>query len=367
MSFRRAVASLLLLALAAACQPREDSDVYTSPGQDVPDYKPDLHDPADGTVAVGPTDAALFDSSLADSAADVRVDVPEPDLGPPDVGSGDAAPATPVAMTIGTWNLRNFSQWGVEEFRLPAIAAKIAGSGADILGLQEIKPADMTMGEGPQAWDALVESLDAYEGVKAPWNTPDTNVALIYRKDRVRVLSSKTIYANDGWPFPRPPLVVTAEIGTAPDVVEVRVVVLHLKAFGDSESQGRRREAVEKLRGWIEGQPPAHWVIVGDLNDDPYDTDSDNIFDGHFLGNEPTWFFVTAALPQTSSTSTGWYHWVGDEKITGELIDHVIVSGGLDAAYSAMTPEILAVPRAEFEAWQDDYSDHFPVVVHFEP
>ena len=55
------------------------------------------------------------------------------------------------------------------------------------------------------------------------------------------------------------------------------------------------------------------------------------------------------------------------QRIRGEFIDHVIVTGGFHALFSAVTPSVLSVPERDYSDWQDDYSDHFPVMVDFVP
>ena len=30
-------------------------------------------------------------------------------------------------------------------------------------------------------------------------------------------------------------------------------------------------------------------------------------------------------------------------------------------------PTILSVPESDYEVWEDDYSDHFPVLMDFSP
>ena len=270
-------------------------------------------------------------------------------------------------MRVGTWNLRNFSEWGAEERRLPEIASKIASLDADVLAVQELHLLGQSATTEIEAWDALINTLPDYEGVRAAWNAPDTTVGLLYRSENTTVLSSKTIFQSD-WSFPRPPLVAELEVkGAGERVSRFHVVVLHLKAYGDAESIGRRREALTKLADYLQDQDSDRWIILGDLNDSPHVDDDENIFLDTFQGHEPNYYFVTAGMPLGTVTSTGWYHYVDGEKRDGEFLDHLIVTGGLYDRYKTLSAQVVSVPAEDFDSWRDSHSDHFPVLVDFTP
>ena len=107
------------------------------------------------------------------------------------------------------------------------------------------------------------------------------------------------------------------------------------------------------------------YLIIGDFNDDPYDSAANNSYYGTFLDNEPDFHFVTASLPKGTVTSTGYYTWVNGQKVTGEFLDHAVVSGSMFSEYSSISPKVLSVPSTSYSAWKKDYSDHFPVVLEF--
>lgn len=273
--------------------------------------------------------------------------------------STDAAPA----FRMATWNLHNFSSYGVDEFRIDDIAGKIQELDADVLAVQELRVTEGAM--GPQAWDVLLETLEGYEGLHNPWNLYDTTVGLLYKSDRATVLSSRSLFDDDSYAFPRPPLEVALEVTEGDASIEVTVIVLHLKAFADAVD--RRRAACTKLASYLEEQPSPFVVMLGDLNDDPYDAPSDNAFAGTFLDAEPRYHFLTHALPPESVTSLGYYHYVGDTKIDGEFLDHIIVTGPVADTYAVLSPTIHGLPPAEYAAWEYDYSDHFPVTLDLAP
>lgn len=269
------------------------------------------------------------------------------------------------AIRLGTWNLHNFSKWGQTEYRIADITAQIDALDVDVLGVQELKVATDTTGEPPQAWSILQSELSDYAGINNPWNTFDTTVGLLYRTATTTLLDSRPLFEDDGYAFPRPPLEATLEVSKDGASLEVTVIVLHLKAFGDSVD--RRRAACEALDAYLADQPEARVVLLGDLNDDPYDAPADNAFVGTFLNAEPTYHFVTHDLPPESVTSLGYYHWVGGEQIDGEFLDHFILTSAAMAPFSQVVPTIVSVPAGERDAFETTHSDHFPVVLDMSP
>ncbi len=63
----------------------------------------------------------------------------------------------------------------------------------------------------------------------------------------------------------------------------------------------------------------------------------------------------------------GYFHYVGDERVRGEFLDHLVVHGDLADLYSDLVPEVRGVPPWQYDDWEDSRSDHFPVVVDFAP
>ena len=260
-------------------------------------------------------------------------------------------------LTLATWNLDNFSVKGEHEPRLQAIANEIIALDADLIAVQELKvpvPSDGSVEDAFSSLDALLPDHTAIHGA---WNALDTTVGILFRGSRLELIHSKQIFKNDWFAFPRPPLQATFR--SQPSGEEFTVIVLHLKAFQEGEE--RRRDACIKLDAYIRAQAEQEHVVLGDFNDDPFDDLSTNVFEGSFLTPDGFYDFTGKDLPPTSVTSTGWYHYVGDDNIKGEFIDHVLLTHGMGEAWDREKPVIHGVPEAEFEAWIDYSSDHFPV------
>jgi endonuclease/exonuclease/phosphatase family metal-dependent hydrolase len=283
------------------------------------------------------------------------------------VGSGPdpEPPEGPPPVTVATWNLHNFSDYGADEWRIPDLVEYVSALEFDVLAVQELLP-DEDGSDAPSAFDLLMEQT-GLEGVHNPFRSFDTSVGLVVNPATTSILSTELLFDDDTWAFPRPPMYArVAVVGPDGRTTEFGVVSLHLKAHGDDHE--RRRLACEALATWAEEQEPRDILLIGDLNDDPYDDpDEHNVFSGTLLGTEPDWRFLTSGLPPESVTSTGWYHVVDGVEITGEFIDHAVARGELMDRFTSSQASILGLPEQDFEAWRADYSDHFPVVIDLIP
>ncbi|MEZ4265854.1 MAG: endonuclease/exonuclease/phosphatase family protein [Myxococcota bacterium] len=360
---RSLLPSLLLVIALSACAERASfqPDTVSEPDGRPDAFRPEVGD-LGGPRGLGDTDVALVEVATPDV---LTIELPPTDAAldfGPDLPQGPAP-----SFTVATWNLRKFSPFGVDESRLANIAAQLAALDADVIGLQEIEAREFTDGSPPQAWDALLDALPAYDGVHVPWNLQDSVVGLLVRRDTVRILAAKPLFVGDWWPFPRAPLDATLLIQKPEGSIVVHVVVVHLKAFGDSESFGRRREACQKLNAFLGGKADTRYILVGDFNDSVLDPPAENTFFGTLLDAEPTWTIATAALPESTVSSTSWFHVVDGQQVRGELIDHVIVDETITDVYPAPTAEVIARPLAEYDTWTDGWSDHFPVLLHLTP
>lgn len=355
--------ALLLVLTSTGCAERAgyQTDVVAQPDGRPDGFRPEVGD-LGGPRGLGDADIALAELPPPDS---VTIELPPTDAAQdigPELPQGPAPP-----ITIATWNLRKFSPFGADEKRLAHIAAQIAALDADIVGLQEIEARESTDGTPPQAWDALLDALPAYDGVHVPWNLQDSVVGLLVRRDAVRILTAKPLFVGDWWPFPRQPLDATLLVDKPEGSIVVHVVVLHLKAFGDPDSFSRRREACQRLNAFLGGKADASYILMGDFNDSLLDPPAENAFFGTLLDAEPTWTIPTAGLPEATVSSTGWFHFVDGKEVRGELIDHFIVDETVTDVYPSPTAEVVARPVDEYDAWIDGWSDHFPVLLHLTP
>lgn len=256
-------------------------------------------------------------------------------------GGGGAAPEATDEASLITWNLESFPLTASAPAQAVALLTELA---PDVVALQEIADED--------AFDDLVASLDGYAGVMNDDPGAYIRVGLLWRTDRVTVSDVETLFPDDWYAFPRPPLKAHVTIdGTTP--VDFVTVVLHLKAQLDAESEARRRAGCEALDAWVRAEQSAgaeqDYVLVGDLNDKVTDPPQWNVF-GAFLDRPETYRFLT--LP---AADAGEHTYIPFES----FIDHVIVTtDALDEIGTGQT-EVLALENdiADYR----DLTDHRPV------
>jgi endonuclease/exonuclease/phosphatase family metal-dependent hydrolase len=339
--------------LAAGCKgrgigvPLEETDPTPEPTEVAPATDAE---PPDG----GPPEASEPTPSLPETAEPETPEA-EPEL-----------PAAPLAaVRLGAWNLKNFSVYGPSENRTANLATKLLELQADAIGIEEIKVADGSQGQGPQAWDALLELLPGHQGVHVTYNPDDTAVGLVWRTETTTLDAWRPLFETKTWPFPRAPLEADLHVQKGDAEADLTLIVVHLKAF--DEGLERRREACQKLAAYMAADPDRRFIVMGDFNDDPYDPAELNSFLGTLQATEPDFYFVTAVLPKDTVTSIGWYHVVDGQPISGEFLDHVVMNGSAWGTWSAATPGVLGLPWNEHAAFEEGYSDHFPVTVELTP
>ena len=107
-----------------------------------------------GCAGTDPTPASPEEPAAEADATTPPADAPPADAGP-DVQTADGEPplpndagstGSPPPMTVGAWNLHNFSKYGTKEFRIDDLAGIIKTLDVDVLGVEELKVADGTDG-----------------------------------------------------------------------------------------------------------------------------------------------------------------------------------------------------------------------------
>ena len=136
-------------------------------------------------------------------------------------------------------------------------------------------------------------------------------------------------------------------------------MVVHLKAKLDSESQGRRRLAIERLDTWIRDQTsPAgseqDVIVVGDFNDELTDPPEWNVFDP-LLGAPDRYRFLTQSAEQSGEHTYLTFD---------SFLDHILVTFDALIDYGAGTTAVLHLEET-VSGYEATISDHRPVVSRF--
>jgi hypothetical protein len=275
-----------------------------------------------------------------------------PDAGLPDTGTPDAPPPPPPVsggeVTLATWNLELFPKSPESVVDVAAILDDLA---LDLVGVEEIAE--------PAAFEQLVADLPGYAGVVAQDN-PDAyqRNGILYRTSRVTLTDAETLFSDDWYAFPRPPIKAHITVkGTTPEF-DFDFMVVHLKAYFDAESEDRRRKACAKLDTWIRnriaGGADRDVVIAGDWNDRLGDAPADNIFQV-FLDAPDDYRFLTFPLVDAGDSSYIPYD---------SLIDHVMVTSDALTEYGTGTTYVIPLDTTVPD-YQANVSDHRPVVSRF--
>jgi endonuclease/exonuclease/phosphatase family metal-dependent hydrolase len=146
--------------------------------------------------------------------------------------------------------------------------------------------------------------LPGWAGIEGQYGY-GTRVAVAYRAERLHPTSTEHLFPNDSYRFPRPPLAVRFEIDGRTGVASFTLVVVHLKAQIDADSQERRRQAILVLEQWMNEKRTAGdaaIIVVGDFNDDIDDPPAYNVFQP-FLARPESYVPMTLAAAQRGEFS----------------------------------------------------------------
>lgn len=268
------------------------------------------------------------------------------------------------ALDVASWNIEWFGSRGNgpvdEELQLARVRDVIRGTDADVWGLVEIVD--------QAAFDRLEAMLPGYTGVlvsdrsvaggAAAYHAAEQKVALLVKESVATVRSARVILAAHSRAFAgRPPLEARLDVAANGRSEELIVIVLHLKAFADSASWERRRQASGALEAYLDATYPTQKVVViGDWNDDV----DQSILRGHptpfanFVGDDD-YRFVTAPLSAQRIASTTGYR---------ELIDHHLATSEL-AALQAPNPVEVYRLDGIIPQYDRTTSDHYPVISRY--
>jgi endonuclease/exonuclease/phosphatase family metal-dependent hydrolase len=275
-----------------------------------------------------------------------EVDAPE---GTPDARSSwpDGTPHSPNEVWIQTWNIETFPKTA----QAPQMVAEILTQvNADLVAVQEIRDV--------AAFSQLDETLPQYERV-LPLDDPgsdDSIVGLLYQPGTVAISEVETLFSGDWYAFPRLPVKLRASVNG----IDFTIVVVHLKARLDDESEARRRDACAKLDTWVRAELAENVerdvIILGDWNDELTDATADNVFQV-FLNDTATYRFLT--LPQAQG---GEYTFIPFQS----MLDHALITTDMETELGAGDADILELDQS-VDGYSTNVSDHRPVLIKLKP
>ncbi|HWB73473.1 MAG TPA: endonuclease/exonuclease/phosphatase family protein [Nannocystaceae bacterium] len=248
-------------------------------------------------------------------------------------------------LTVATWNVEHFPKSSATEDGVVSVVDQLA---LDFVGIEEI--------EAKAPFDRVLADLPGHHGVLG--RAADTRVGAIVRDEALAIVDVAHLFGNDGWAFPRPVLVVRAQLPAHPEIGDIQLVVVHLKAMTDAESESRRKSAIVKLRAWIDARRSAgdtNIILLGDFNDEIDDVGTHDVF-APLKDPAAKMIAITESL-----ADDGEFSFVPFQR----LIDHVLVSEELLTAFDGADVRALHLEQTWNGDYLDDISDHRPVVVTF--
>lgn len=269
-------------------------------------------------------------------------------------------------LDIAAWNIEWFGSTSNgptnENLQLGNVRDVIAGTDFDIWGLEEVV--------STSRFNTLKSQLPGYAGFLANdplvtsgssfYTTSEQKVGILFKTSMATLQSARLILTQNDFEFgTRPPLEVKLRVSVNGATEDIVVIVLHAKAFDDTASWQRRRDASIALKSYLDSTYPTHKVlVVGDFNDDvdtsitagqpsPYE---------NFVNDTADYEFLTEPLSLTGQTSTVSYP---------DVIDHHLGTDDMAAAYIAGTAEIHRVDQF-ITSYGTTTSDHYPVLTRYD-
>ncbi len=256
------------------------------------------------------------------------------------------------SFEIATWNIENFPK--ASSTTINNLANIITDLDVDLIAVEEIT--------NTGSFNSLLTDLSGWDGVLSSDVYNDGSyqkTGIMYKTEIVNVSNVRNIFTNDSYAFPRPPLTAFVEIKDSTGIkYDFNIIVLHLKAYGDSLSVDRRRQACSQLKDYIDQQittgDDADFIVLGDWNDQLADADSVNVF-MPFLVDSSGYTFLTEGISDKYSYISDYYN---------SLIDHILITGDSAPEFSSGNTDILYLD-SEFSDYESTISDHRPVVAKF--
>lgn len=269
-------------------------------------------------------------------------------------------PSVSPAMVLGEESTLEIMTWNIEWFpkrgqtTIAQVKRIIDTLDVDIVALQEI--ADTT------AFRSLIRSLDGYAGFYSPDTYGDSyqKTGILYKQSVITVSDDDPILVGDWDAFPRPPMRFAITASKNGHTFDFILIVLHLKAGGDTDDFRRRQLAGHRLKDYLDDRiandPEKDYIVAGDWNDEIDDPEPFNAF--LFLIRSGWYHFTTTSLASDSRNAS----YIGYS--FRSFIDHIMISDEVSDEYRGGGTYILR-PDEVYDRYVDDVSDHRPVMAKF--
>ncbi|MEZ4700781.1 MAG: T9SS type A sorting domain-containing protein [Rhodothermales bacterium] len=272
---------------------------------------------------------------------------------------------TPESLDVAAWNIEWFGDPNNgpsnDAQQIDNVGAIIAGAGIDLWAVEEIADAD--------DFDALLAALGPDFDGRLATNSGSQRIGFVYDTRVVRPLQVRHILEEFDNAFAgRPPLQLEAEIMLPDTTVTMTFIVVHMKAFSDTDSYDRRAEAATRLKNHVdftslEAKPV---VIMGDFNDEMDGSITSGRATPYAAFVEDTADFSVLTLP-LELAGDGTFCANANCTSTNSMIDHIVITDELFAWSGAGATAVLTDIPMAFTLFANTTSDHVPVYTRLTP
>ncbi len=262
---------------------------------------------------------------------------------------------TQDTFEVMTWNLENFPKNSTTTINY--VTQIIEALDIDLIAIQEIN--------NEASFLQLVSNLPDYYGYLE--STSYDGLALLYKSDATRINNIYRIYDTAAYwnAFPRAPMVIDLTYNNQ----QIYIINNHFKCCGDgvlnlsnsNDEETRRYEAMNLLKTYIDTNlPNKNVIVVGDLNDELTDSESNNVFQ-NVINDTTNYLFSDFDIAQRSSTNWSYPSWPSH-------LDHILITNELFDEFNLSSSNIAVIKLDEsFSGGWNEYdqyvSDHRPVAL----
>jgi endonuclease/exonuclease/phosphatase family metal-dependent hydrolase len=280
--------------------------------------------------------------------------LPDEDTGfPAPLGTRTASVGSLSTFDVAAWNLKRFGSTDESDPRQAEFVADVITSlDLDLVGVQEV--------ENETRWNELLARLPEHDGILQPSSGRaegfDQRTGFLYRCGRLTPGPAVQLFSGN-FNFPRAPMQVEFRYADDDDVVDFLAIVVHFKAFEDSESNERRNAAFRLLEAYVDSivnsaSAPEKIVILGDFNERLESQNGQENWAPFLDGSK----YVVHTQPLSDRGEASFV------SSSGGLIDHIVTTRAFDDEVGVGT---IVIPRVDQDVpnYRDDVSDHRPVAL----
>ena len=250
-----------------------------------------------------------------------------------------------------TWNLELFPKNGNSS--IAYLEAAVEQLQPDVIAMQEVRL--------ESALQTLANRLEDYDYARADGGG-DWGLAYLYNSTRISpVTVPYEIYTSNSRPFPRPPFVLEFNWNGQ----KVVIINNHLKAGGDGfidtgdsyDEEMRRKEAIQLIDEYIDDNfYDDRVVIVGDMNDELTDSESNNVFID-MINDQQSYLFTDMPVAQGSNLNWSYPSWPSH-------IDHIAITNELFSEHFETNTVLYdTYLDGRWTEYEEYISDHRPVAI----